>query len=341
VAKPPVAKDLQLLQRSVKHQLGHSHQPGALARSQASGGSSYFADVWKRLKRNRYLYLLLALPIIYFVLFKYGPMYGMQIAFRNYRVRRGIWGSEWVGLQHFVTYLSDPEFWVLVRNTFRIGIAQVAFGFPIPIIFALLVNELPRKGAQRVIQNISYLPHFISVVVIASMVTIFLSRDGIINQLIVVMGGQSHIYMQDSRWFLTVFVTSGIWQSMGWNAIIYSAALTTVDPQLYDAAVVDGAGRWKQTLNVTIPSIRPTIAIMFILTMGGVLNVSFEKALLFQNALTYDVSDIISTFIYRQCLTASQYSYGSAVDMFSTVINFVFLLATNWFVRKMDVGSLW
>lgn len=296
---------------------------------------------WKRTYRSRYLYLLILLPLIYFAVFKYAPMYGMQIAFRDFRVRMGIWGSDWVGLKHFRTYMSDSYFWILVKNTFALGIVQVLFGFPAPIIFALLVNELPSKKGQKLIQNISYLPHFISVVIIASMTVTFLSRDGIINQLVVMLGGQEHIYMQDSHWFRPVYVITGIWQTMGWGAIIYMAALTNVDVQLYYAAVVDGAGRWRQIIHITLPSIAPTIAIMFIMAMGGVLSVSFEKTLLLQNALTYDVSDVISTYVYRKGLSGSQYSYASAIDMFSTVVNLLFLLATNWIVGRLGETSLW
>lgn len=295
----------------------------------------------RQVMRCKYLYIMILLPLIYLLVFKYFPMYGMQIAFRNFRVRKGIWGSDWVGLKHFAVYMSDPYFWTIAKNTMVLGICQVVFCFPVPIVFALMVNELKNKRSQMLVQNISYLPHFISVVVIASMATSFLARDGLINRLIVMLGGTAYPYMQDPRWFRTVYILTDIWQSMGWNAIIYSAALTNVSMELYEAAVIDGANRWQQTLNVTLPAILPTISILFIMRMGGILNLSFEKTLLFQNALTYDVSDIISTYVYRKGLSGSQYSYASAVDMFSTVINLVFLLCTNWLCRKMSETSLW
>ncbi|MCE5343300.1 MAG: ABC transporter permease subunit [Eubacteriales bacterium] len=295
----------------------------------------------KNIVRCKYLYLMILLPLAWLLLFKYGPMYGMQVAFRNFRVRKGIWGSDWVGLKYFQQYLSDPGFWKIARNTIVLGFYQVVFYFPIPIIFALLMNEMRSKGAQRLEQNISYLPHFISVVVIASMTISFLAKDGLINQMIVSLGGTAYTYMQNPNYFRFIYISTDIWQEMGWSAIIYTAALTNVDTQLYDAAVVDGAGRLQQTLHITIPAILPTIAIMFIMKMGGILNLSFEKTLLLQNALTYDTSDIISTYVYRKGLSGSQFSYSTAVDMFSTIINLIFLLTTNMLCRKFGDTSLW
>lgn len=294
-----------------------------------------------QLYRNRWLYAMLLLPIVYFIIFKFGPIYGLQIAFRNFRVRKGIWGSDWVGLKYFRQYLSDPAFWTLVRNTILLGLGQIVFVFPCPIIFALLLNEVQAKKCQRLVQNISYLPHFISVVVVASMVTTFLAKDGIINKVVVMLGGQTHLYMQDPGWFRPIYWLSSLWQELGWSAIIYFAALTNVDDQLYEAAVIDGANRWQQTVHVTLPAIKPTIAIMLIMAMGKVMNVSFEKVLLLQNALTYDVSDVISTFVYRKGLSGGQYSYSTAIDMFSTVTNFIMLVVTNRVCQLLGESSLW
>lgn len=294
-------------------------------------------EIWK----HRYLYILLLLPIAYFILFKFVPLYGMQIAFRDYRVRRGIWGSDWTGIMHFAKYMREAEFWKLVRNTLTLGFESVAFTFPIPIIFAILLNEVPSKRAQRLIQNITYLPHFISVVVVASMLTTFLASDGLINQLGGFFGKKPYVYMQDPRWFRPIYIISGVWQGMGWNAIIYCAALTGVDEQLYEAAIVDGANRWKQTIHVTLPAIVPTISIMLILAMGNVMSVSFEKVLLLQNALTYETSDVISTYVYRKGLTGGQYSYSTAIDMFSTVTNFLFIITANTICRRLGETSLW
>lgn len=295
----------------------------------------------RKLYRNRQLYALFALPVVYFLVFKFWPIYGMQIAFRNFRVRKGIWGSDWVGLKYFQQFLNERTFWELIRNTLVLGLEQIVFVFPIPIAFALLLNELRSKRAQRLVQNISYLPHFISVVVVASMLTTFLSGGGIINKIIAMLGGQPHLYLQDPSCFRAIYILSNIWQEMGWSAIIYFAALTNVDAQLYEAAVVDGAGRWQQTLHVTLPALKPTIAIMFIMAVGQVMNVSFEKVLLLQNPLTYEVSDVISTYVYRKGLSGGQYSYSTAIDMFSTVTNFILLLAANRVCRAMGEASLW
>ena len=297
--------------------------------------------LWNQIYRNRWLYLMMVLPVAYFIIFKFGPIYGLQISFRDFRVRRGIWGSEWVGLKHFRQYLTNPGFWILVKNTILLGIGQVLFVFPIPIIFALLVNEVRSKKGQRLIQNISYLPHFVSVVVVASMVTTFLAKDGIINKIIAMLGGSGHLFMQDPKWFRPVYWISNLWQEMGWSAIIYSAALTNVDEQLYEAAVIDGANSWQQTVHVTLPAIKPTISIMLIMAIGNIMSVSFEKVLLLQNALTYEVSDIISTFVYRQGLSGGQYSYSTAVDMFSTVTNFVLILVANRVCKLLGETSLW
>lgn len=298
-------------------------------------------SIGHQIYRNRWLYAMLLLPIIYFIIFKFGPIYGLQIAFRNFRVRKGIWGSDWVGLKYFNQYLSDPSFWTLVKNTVLLGLGQIVFVFPCPIIFALLLNEVHSKTGQRLVQNISYLPHFISVVVVASMVTTFLAKDGIINKLVVMMGGQTHLYMQNPGWFRPIYWISNLWQELGWSAIIYFAALTNVDEQLYEAAIIDGANRWQQTLHVTLPAIKPTIAIMLIMAMGNVMNVSFEKVLLLQNELTYTVSDVISTFVYRKGLSGGQYSYSTAIDMFSTITNFIMLVIMNRMCKLLGEASLW
>ena len=228
-----------------------------------------------------------------------------------------------------------------MKNTVLLGLGQIVFVFPCPIIFALLLNEVRSKGGQRLVQNISYLPHFISVVVVASMVTTFLAKEGIINKLVMMTGVMLYLYMQDPAWFRPIYWISGLWQELGWSAIIYFAALTNVDSQQYEAAVIDGANRWQQTIHVTLPAIKPTIAIMLIMAMGQMMNVSFEKVLLLQNELTYDVSDVISTFVYRKGLSGGQYSYSTAIDMFSTVTNFVMLVIANRVCQLLGEASLW
>lgn len=300
------------------------------------------AKTWRVFCHQKYLFLMLALPIVFFLIFKFYPMAGIQIAFKNFRVRKGMWNSEWVGFVWFEKYMSEPYFWQLVKNTVVLGVEQIVFTFPIPIIFALLLNEIKSKKIHTLIENITYLPHFISVVIVASMVTLFVARNGIVNDIVAFLGGERYLYMQDPNWFRPLFLISKVWQEIGWSAIIYTAALTGVDLALYEAAIVDGAGRWQQTLHVTIPAILPTVSIMFIMAMGNIMSVSFEKVLLMQNALTYETSDVISTYVYRKGLTGGQYSYSTAIDLFSTVINFSFIVIANRICKRLDGGAtLW
>lgn len=295
----------------------------------------------RELYRCRYLYLLVALPVIYFIIFKYTPMYGLIIAFENFKIRKGYFGSDWVGLKHFAKYLTDPSFWVLVKNTLLLSFWQILVVFPVPILFALFVNELPGKHFRNLVQNVSYLPHFISVVVVVSMLTMFCSKDGLINDIIAAFGGERTSFMLQSGSFRPLYVISELWQNMGWSAIIYISALSGVDVQLYEAAKMDGAGRLKQMRHITFPSILPTITTMFILQMGRIMNISFDKVLLMQNPATYEVSDIISTYVYRRGLEGSQYSYAAAIDLFSSVINLFMLCSTNAISKSMGQNGLW
>ncbi|MDO4331192.1 MAG: ABC transporter permease subunit [Eubacteriales bacterium] len=298
-------------------------------------------QIRRRLYRNRYLYLLIAVPIVYFIIFKYLPMYGVVIAFENFKIRRGIFGSEWVGFSHFKEYLFDPAFWKLVRNTLLLSFWQILIAFPLPVIFALLVNELPNRRFAGLVQNVSFLPHFISVVVVVSMLTMFCSRDGIINDLIAFLGGTRTSFLIESKYFRFLYVASEVWQNTGWSAIIYIAALSNVNMELYEAAKIDGAGRFRQILNISLPCILPTIVTMLILNTGQMMNVSFDKVLLMQNAATYEVSDIISTYVYRRGLEGAQYSYAAAIDLFSSVINLTMLCITNAVSKKLGQDGLW
>ncbi len=295
----------------------------------------------RELYRCRYLYFLIALPVVYFIIFKYLPMYGIVIAFENFKIRKGYFGSEWVGLAHFAKYLSDGNFWVLVRNTLMLSLWQIAIAFPVPIVFALFVNELPSKRFRELVKNVSYLPHFISVVVVVSMLTMFCSKDGIVNDIIAACGGTRTSFLLQSSSFRPLYVISELWQNMGWSAIIYISALSGVDVQLYEAAKMDGASRIKQIRHISFPSILPTIVTMFILQMGQIMNLSFDKVLLMQNAATYEVSDIISTYVYRRGLQGLQYSYAAAIDLFSSVINLFMLCATNAISKRLGQNGLW
>ena len=296
----------------------------------------------RELRRNRYVYLM-ALPVIaYYLLFCYGPMYGAQIAFRNFTAFKGITGSEWVGMKWFVNFIQGPYFSRVMVNTLLISLYQLVFGFPAPILLALLLNELGNERFKRVVQSIVYLPHFISLVVICGMIRTFVARNGIITEMLTLFGFPRTNLLGDPRYFRTVFVASGVWQTIGWNSIVYLSALTAVSPDLYESATIDGANRLQKTLYITLPSITPTIVTMFILRLGQIMSVGSEKILLLYNPNTYEVADVISTYVYRGGLSESfQPSYSTAVGLFSSVINFALILIANSISKKATESSLW
>lgn len=297
---------------------------------------------FKLIRKDWQLYSLLILPVLYFVIFKYGPMIGNIIAFRKY-VPGGPWlGASWVGVKYFRMFILDPQFWEKFCNTLVIGLSSLIFGFPIPIILALLLNEIGNIFFKRTIQTISYLPHFLSIVVVASMVIDFTSPSvGILNQFVKNVWGTTIPFMQISSYFVPTYVISGIWQETGWGAILYLAALTSINTELYEAAEIDGAGRWQQTLHVTIPGILPTIAILFILNVGSILNVGFEKVLLLYNPTIYDRADVISTYLYRLAFTSNSFSYATAIGLFESVIGFILIVGANALGKKFAETSLW
>jgi putative aldouronate transport system permease protein len=280
------------------------------------------------------------LPVlIYYGMFHYAPMYGMQIAFKDYTMYEGIHKSAWVGFDHFRQFFNSIYFIRLVRNTFVISFLDIVLGFPIPIIFALLLNELRINPFKRASQTISYMPHFISTVVIAGMVLDFCSRRGVINILLGMAGIDPIIFMTEPKWFPWVYVLSGVWQHFGWGSIVYLGALTAIDPQLYEAASIDGANLWHKLLHVTIAGIMPTIMIMLILRMGQAFSVGSEKILLLYNASTYETADVISTYVYRRGLVEANCSFSAAVGIFNSVINFAMLLTFNRISKKVtEVG---
>ncbi|MBD2844308.1 sugar ABC transporter permease [Paenibacillus sp. IB182496] len=296
----------------------------------------------QKLKRDKIFLLLLLPTILYYVIFKYMPMFGIVISFKQYEVFKGIWESDWVGLKHYITFFQSPSAWNLIRNTFLIGFYSLIFGFPAPIILALLLNELRQNGLKRVFQSLSYLPHFISIVVVTSMATMFLSpTNGIVNELLGFLGIDPIPFMQKASWFRTIYVSTGIWQEVGWGSIIYLAALTTIDPQLYDAAEMDGASRGKKMWHITIPGIMPAIVILLILRVGNIIDIGFEKVYLLYNPATYETADILSTYVYRTGLVAGNFSYGAAIDVFSGVIGLIFVVTVNHIARKVGENSLW
>lgn len=295
----------------------------------------------KDFRRNKYIYLM-ALPIItFYLLFHYKPMYGAIIAFKDFSPADGILKSPWVGFKHFADFFRSPYFWRILRNTVLLSLEQLIYGFPAPIILALLINEVKNDAFRKTVQTVTYLPHFISLVVVCGMVKTFTNSDGIINDIIVKLGGERSSLLLNPQLFRPIYVISGIWQEVGWGSIIYLSALMAIDVQLYEAATIDGAGKWKQLWNVTIPGIMPTIIIMLILRLGGMLNIGFEKIILLYNPNIYETADVISSFVYRKGILEFSWSFGSAVGLFNSVVNFILLITANWISRKINETSLW
>ena len=299
------------------------------------------ARKFKRILKDWQLYSLLILPIIYLLIFKYGPMLGNVIAFRRFMPGGSIFGEEWVGLHYFKIFIQDPTFWKVFTNTLTLGGLTLLFCFPMPIIFALLLNELKSKKFKKFVQTASYLPHFLSIVIIAGMILQLTASNGTINFIVEFFTGERIGFMQKAEWFRTIYITSEIWQGLGWGAILYLAALTTIDESLYEAAKIDGANRWKQTIHITIPGILPTIITLLILNIGSFMAVGFEKILLIYNPLNYDKSDVISTYLYRVGLEANNFSYATAIGLFESIIGLVLVLSANTLSRKMTDRSLW
>lgn len=295
----------------------------------------------KRILDHWQLYLLLLPVVIYFILFYYWPMAGLQIAFRDYRVSKGIWGSAWVGLKYFLKFFNHPQCWKIIRNTLVLSLYTLAT-FPLPIIMALLLNELRNRKFKKTVQMITYAPHFISTVVICSMITLFMNQStGLFNNIIEVLGGKRIDFLGTIKYFSHIYAWSGVWQDLGWGTIIYLATLSSVSPELYEAGYIDGANRLQIIWHVNIPSILPTIVIMLIMNCGRILSVGFEKVYLLQNSLNLDASQVISTYTYELGLRGGQYSYSTAVGLFNTIVNVVMLVIVNVISKRISDVSLW
>ncbi len=302
---------------------------------------SYFIRLKDDIKKFKIVYIM-ALPVIlYYLIFNYAPMYGAVIAFKNFNPADGIWGSEWIGLRNFMEFFNSRYFTRLIFNTLNISLNTLIWGFPAPIILALLLNELKGKNFSKTVQTITYLPHFISLVVICGMIQDFTSEKGIIIQLFSVFGFQPQNMLNNKNLFVPIYVISNIWQEIGWGSIVYLAALAGIDQGLYEAAEIDGAGKFRQTLSITIPGLIPIIMVMLILRVGGLLNVGYEKIILLYNELTYETADIISSFTYRRGLQEFAWSYSAAVGLFNAVINFILLISANTLSKKINDTSLW
>ncbi len=292
--------------------------------------------------RDWRLYTLLLPPLIYYFLFHYMPIYGALIAFKKYSPRKGVWGSAWVGLDNFIKFLTDPYFYKLVRNTLLINLYSLVYAFPASILFALLLNEMRHRRYKKLVQTVSYLPHFISTVVVCGLLTNFLrTNDGIINQLLAMFGFARVSFLSKAEYFRTIYVASGIWQHLGWDAIIYIAALTGINEELYEAATIEGANRFQRALHVTLPGIAPTITIMLVMRVGNLMNLGYEKIMLLYSGVTYETADVISTYVYRRGLLNADFGYGTAVGLFQSVVAMVLIVAANQIGKKISETSLW
>lgn len=307
----------------------------------AAGRRQRFARMLKHMSKCWQLYVLIAPAVIYFVVCHYWPIYGLQIAFKNYKPKLGMMGSPWVGFAHFERFISSPNFWALLRNTLTISVSNLVLGFPLPIILALTLNELRNQRFKRIVQTVSYAPHFISTVVMVSIINIFTNiNTGVINKLLSFVGVGPYDFMTTGPWFPAIYVVSGIWQDMGWSSIIFLAALAGVDVSQTEAAMVDGASRLKRIWHVNLPAILPTVVIMFILNAGRVMSVGYEKAFLMQNSLNIEYSELISTYVYKVGLIDTQYSFSAAVGLFNSLCNVILLFSVNFISRRVSDTSL-
>lgn len=290
--------------------------------------------------RNWMLYLMVLPGILLFFLFRYVPIYGIVMAFQNFDMVDGYFGSPWVGLMHFKNFFSDPYSWTLIKNTFVLGLYTLIFSFPAPILFALLLNEMHDGKYKRTVQTISYLPHFIPIVVLVGILYILFGSAGTINTILGMRNIEPQGFFTDPRWFRFMYIVSDVWQTVGWGSIIYMGALTGIDPTLYEAATIDGATRFQKIWRITLPCISPTVSMMFILQCGKVMKVAFDKVLLMYSPATYEVSDILSTYVYRRGVVGMDYSFGAAVDLFNNVLCLLLVLLSNYVSKRMGEDGI-
>ncbi len=302
---------------------------------------SYAARLWQNMKRHKGLYLMILPIVAFYLIFCYYPMYGAQIAFRDYTPKLGVFHSPWAGIKHFREFFDSVYFGRLIRNTISINLKNLIFGFPAPILFALLLNEVKGQKFKKVVQTVSYMPHFISTVVIAGMILQFTATDGVLTWVMTLFGYPKQNLMLNPDLFQPVYVISDIWQGLGWGSIIYIAAISGINAELYEAARIDGAGRFKQMWHVTLPGILPTIITMLILRVGNMLNLGFEKIILLYNSSIYETADVISTYVYRKGLVDQSYSFSTAVGLFNSLINLLLLFIANKLCKRLTEHSLW
>jgi len=305
-----------------------------------------FSSSWREMivrdwKKYWPLYLMLLPTVLYYLIWGYGPMYGIIIAFKQFTPRKGIMGSPWVGFKYFKEFFTSPFVFRLIRNTVMINFWNLVFAFPLPIILALLLNEVRSNFYKRTVQTITYMPYFVSLVVVCGMIVDFTASDGVVGELIRIVGGTPKNLLAEPKYFRSIYVVSELWQRLGWDSIIFLAALTGINPELYEAARIDGAGKFKQTIHVTLPGIMPTIAILLILRVGSLMSLGFEKVILLYNPLIYETADVISSYVYRKGIVESNFSFATAVGLFNSVVNFLLVILANKVSAKITEVSLW
>ncbi len=301
----------------------------------------FFTRLLEDLKKNKLVYLL-ALPVVlYYVIFHYVPMYGATIAFKDFTPAKGILGSPWIGFDYFIDFFTSQSFFRVVKNTLVINGANLLFGFPAPILFAVLLNEIRLAKFKRTVQTITYMPHFVSLVVICGIIKNFTNETGIITEVLSWFGMPKTNLLDVAEYFVPIYVISSIWQELGWNSIIYIAAIAAIDPTLYEAASIDGAGRWRKIWHITLAGIMPTIMVLLVLKIGGMMTVGYEKIILLYQPLIYETSDVISTYVYRKGLLELNWGYSSAVGLFNSVINCILLVTANQVTKKFNGSALW
>ena len=302
---------------------------------------NWFVRLWENIKNHPWLYVMFLPVLAYFIIFHYWPMYGIIIAFKDFKPMKGIFGSAWVGFAQFKEFLTGPYLWRLIKNTLGINLGMLAFGFPLPIIFALILNECRSVKFRKVVQTVTYMPHFVSSVVVCSLMIIFCRSTGIITNILTNVGMPRTNLLSIPKYFKPLYISMNIWQELGWDSIIFFAALTSIDASLYEAATVDGAGRWQQMWHVTLPGIAPTIIILLILRIGHLMSLGWDRIYLLYSEMVYETADVISTYVYRMGLQRMQYSYATAVGLMNSAVNIVLLLSTNAISRRVSESSLW
>ena len=312
-----------------------------IARPKINPFIRFFKRVAKDMRRNWTLYVLVAPVIVFYLLFHYRPMYGALIAFQNFRPALGVSGSPWVGFEHFIRFFQGPFFWRLMRNTFWLNVLLLAFGFPAPILLALMMNEVRSTVFKRTVQTVTYMPFFISAIVVVGIIQSFTLSTGVINDIIVWFGGTRRNLLSDSSVWRTIFVTQDLWRNVGFGTIVYLAALAGIDQEQYEAAMIDGAGRFRKIWNITIPGIMPTIVILLILRMGSMMSLGFETIMLMASPVVYEVSDVIGYYVFRVGIQQGNFSFATAVGLFNSVINFSMLIIANAISRRVNETSLW